>query len=132
MTSLPANVMEFIAKEGTVKALVTATEKGEPHAIVAGSINAIAPDTIIYAEIMSKKSAANLGKNKKAAFLFVNGLVSYTVNCTVKERVDKGPMLDGVNAKLAAMKLKAAAVWVFTVDSVFDQSASGTAGKKLA
>lgn len=124
--------MEFIAKEGTVKALVTASEKGEPHAIVAGSIVATAPDTIIYAEILSKKSATNLGKNKKAAFLFVNGKESFIVNCTAKERVDKGPMLDGMNAKLATMKLKAAAVWVFGVDAVFDQSASPNAGKKLA
>lgn len=132
MASIPTNVMEFISKPGVVKTLITATDKGVPHAIVAGSITATAPDTVIYGEILSKTSAKNLANNKKCAFLFVSGTESYAVNCTAKVRLDKGPELDAMNQKLAAMKLKAVALWVFSVDSVYDQSASPKAGTKLA
>lgn len=132
MVSIPANVLELLAKPETVKALITASDKGVPHAIVAGSIMSPAPDTMVYGEILSKTTAKNLSMNKKVEFLIVSGKESYGIHCTVKARLDHGPEVDAMNAKLAAIKLKAAAMWVFTVDSVYDQSASPKAGTKLA
>jgi hypothetical protein len=57
---------------------------------------------------------------------------SYIIECTAKARLDKGPEIDAMNKQLAAMKLQAAAVWVFKVDAVFEQGASPKAGTKLA
>jgi len=132
MVNIPNNVLELLAAPATTKILVTATKDAKPHAIVAGSIGAPAADTMIVGEILMKVTAKNLQENPKAAFLISSGLSSYIIECTAKARLDKGPELEAMNKQLAAMNLKAAAVWVFKVDGVFEQGASPKAGTKLA
>lgn len=130
--NVPENVLKLMKSPGTVKVLVTASKNAKPHAIVAGSINSPKPDTMIIGEVLMKVSAKNLSENPSASFLVSAGTEAYEINCTSKARLDKGPELDAMNAALAAVHLKATAVWVFGVDAVFDQSASPNAGKKLA
>lgn len=132
MAAIPANVLEKMNSPGTVKALVTVSDDGRPHAIVAGSIISPAPNTMVIGEILMKKSAENMKNNKKVSFLVSAGKEAYSIDCTVKARMDSGPQLDEMNKVLASMNLKAAAVWAFGVDAVYDQSAGPGAGKKMA
>jgi len=132
MANIPQNVLDLLGAQTTTKVLVTATKDAKPHAIVAGSIGSPAADTMIVGEILMKVTAKNLQENPKAAFLISSGLSSFIIECTAKARLDNGPELDGMNKQLAAMNLRAAAVWVFKVDAVFEQGASPKAGTKLA
>lgn len=132
MTAIPTNVIELIKKEGTVKALVTASKDGTPHAIVAGTISSPSPDMMAYGEILSKTSVKNLAENSKVAFLIVNGLVSYEIGCKVKAKLTSGPELDGLNKALEPMHLHAHALWLFDVQNVYEQGANPNAGKKIA
>ncbi|MDR2866840.1 MAG: hypothetical protein LBV13_05525 [Methanomassiliicoccaceae archaeon] len=132
MVTIPDNVMAAFNDPKAVKVLTTVCPSGYPHSIVCGSLRAVSPDMLIVGEILMKSSSSNMKKNDKAAILVVTGLTSFVVNVKAKERVSKGPMLDGMNEALAAMKLKANAVWVFEPTSVYDQSANPAAGKKIA
>jgi len=132
MVNIPTNVIELMNKEGTVKALVTSSKKGMPHAIIAGTIMSPAPNTMVIGEVLMKVSSKNLKENEEAAFLITSGTEAYEINCKVKARLDKGPELDGMNKVLETMHMHAAAIWIFTVEAVFDQSASPKAGTKLA
>jgi len=132
MVAIPANVMALLNAHDSVKVFVTADTAGQPHAIVAGSIAAPTPDTVIIGEVLMKRSAKNIEANKKAAFLVVKGLEAFEINVIPKARLDKGPEVDAMNQALAAMHLHANAVWVFSVVSVSDQGANPKAGTKLA
>jgi len=132
MVKLPQNVSALFNDPAAIKVLSSIDADGRPHSIVCGSIRAVAPNVMIVAEILMRSTAANLKRNGKVALLATVGTTSYLVNAKVKERVSAGPMLDEMNKALAAMKLKASAVWVFMPTAVYDQSANPKAGAKLA
>lgn len=132
MVDIPAEILEKIGAQGTVKTLVTAGADGQPHAIVCGSIVAPAPNKIVVGEVLMKRASANLKANPKAAFLFTAGMESYEVIVGNPVRVAEGPMLDQMNEKLAAMHLKAAALWCFDVEAVYNEGANPNAGTKIA
>jgi len=132
MVKLPEKVVAAFNDPAAIKVLTSIDADGRPHSIVCGSIRAVAPNVLIVAEILMKSTAANIKRNDKAALLVVIGTTSYLVNAKVKQRVAEGPMLDEMNKALAAMKLKASAVWVFTPTAAYDQSANPKAGAKLA
>lgn len=132
MTNIPNNVLEMMKAQTTTKALVTASKSGKPHAIVAGSIGAPTADTMIVGEILMKVSAKNLAENPSAAFLISSGKDAFEIQCTARARLDSGPEIEAMNKELEAIGLKAAAVWVFKVDAVYDQGATPNAGTKVA
>jgi len=132
MVKLPEKVVALFNDQGAVKVLTSIDADGRPHAIVCGSIRAVAPNVLIVGEILMKSTSANLKRNDKAAILATVGTTSYLVNVKAKQRVSSGPMLDEMNKALAAMKLRASAVWVFMPTAVYDQSANPKAGAKLA
>jgi hypothetical protein len=132
MVNIPENVLAAFNDPNAVKVLTSVASNGKPHSIVCGSIRAVAANKLIVGEILMRTTASNLKKNDKAAILVLAGKSSYLVNVKVRQRVSEGPMLDGMNQALAAMNLKASAVWVFQPVSVTDQSASPNAGAKMA
>jgi len=132
VVNIPENVLKFISDKDVTKIMVTASKDAAPHAIVAGSIGAASSDTLIIGEILMKRASKNLKENSKASFLFVKGLEAYSVDVKVCKRLDCGAELDAMNAALAAMNLKASAVWTMSVEAVYDQSANPNAGKKIA
>ena len=132
MVKIPENVLAALADPKAVKVLTSVNAKGQPHSIVCGSINAPAPNKLIVAEILMKTTSANLKKNDRASILVLVGMASYQINVKVKARITEGPLFDGMNKHLAAMKLRASAVWTFMPTAVFDQSANPNAGTKLA
>lgn len=132
MTDIPANVIEKMGAEGTVKTLVTASADGQPHAIVCGSIISPEPSKMIVGEILMHKSAQNLAENPKAAFMIAAGMEAWEIDVKNPVRIAEGPALDQMNAQLEAIHLHANALWMFDVDAVYDQGANPNAGKKIA
>ena len=130
MTEIPENVLAKF-KDST-KVLVTASAKGQPHAIVCGSIMAPSADKVIVGEILMKRAAENLKNNPRAAILLAAGQDSYEIALRNPVRLDVGDMLAKMNENLAKVHLKANALWAFDVCAVFDESAGPNAGKKLA
>ena len=132
MANIPNNVLELLKARTTTKVLVTSSKDARPHAIVAGSIASPTADSMVVGEVLMKVSAKNLSENPKAAFLITSGKDAFEIEVTAKARLDKGPEVEAMNKELAAIGLKASAVWVFKVEAVFDQGASPKAGTKLA
>lgn len=121
-----------MGEQTTVKALVTSDASGQPHAIVCGSIIAPSPDKVIVGEVLMRKSSKNLQANKKGAILVSAGMSAYEIVLENPVRVTEGPALDQMNENLAAVHLKAGALWIFDVAAVYDQGANPNAGTKLA
>ena len=132
MVTIPDNVIAAFNDEKAIKVLTSVCPSGFPHSIVCGSIRVMSPDTLIVGEILMKATSNNLKKNDKATILVASGLNSYIVNVKAKQRVTEGPIYDGMNKALEAIKMKANAVWVFEPISVYNQSANPAAGSKIA
>lgn len=124
--------MALINNPQNVKLLVTASADGQPHAIVCGSIVAVAADKLVVGEVLMKKSSANLQANSKAAIGVVAGMEAYEVILANPVRITEGPALDQMNENLAAIKLHAGALWMFDVAEVYNESAGPAAGSKIA
>jgi hypothetical protein len=87
---------------------------------------------MLVGEVLMKVSTKNLSENQSAAFLISSGKDAFEIECTATARLDAGPELEAMNGALAAIGLKASAVWIFKVEAVYDQGASPNAGTKLA
>ncbi len=120
----------FQDKEST-KIVSTVSKDGEVHSIVAGSIMVVDDDTMAVAEVFMNTTSTNLAFNDKAALLAVKGMESYLVNATVQKRHTDGALYDTIAEKFAAMKMQIRAVWTFTVDKIYDESAGPNGGKQI-
>lgn len=132
MAAIPANVIEKMNQPTAVKVLVTADKSGQPHAIVCGSIISPEPSKMVVGEILMHKSAENLKANPKAAFMVSAGMEAWEIDVSNPVRIAEGPALEQMNEQLAAIHLKANALWMFDVEAVYDQGANPNAGKKIA
>ncbi|MCQ2078735.1 MAG: hypothetical protein MJZ38_01570 [archaeon] len=132
MVAIPENVMAAIKDQASVKSLTTICAGNRPHSIVAGTIMALGPETMVIGEVLMKRTSNNLKQNPKAAFLITKGMESYEIQVTAKDRLTSGAIVDQMNAILEPMHMHAGAVWTFDVVSVYDESAGPNAGKKLA
>lgn len=132
MVAIPEKVMNLINDQGSVKALTTVCAGNRPHSIVAGTIMAVGPETMVIGEVLMKRTSANLKANPKACFNITKGTESYEIQVTAKDRLTSGAIYDKMNSILAGMNMHAGAVWTFDVVSVYDESAGPTAGQKMA
>ncbi len=125
------NVSKLFQDQESTKVVSTVSKEGEVHSIVAGSVMVIDENTMAVAEVMMNTTAANLECNGKVSLLAVKGTESYLVNGTVQKRNTDGPLFDAIAEKFAAMNMKIRAVWTFTVDKIYDESAGPNAGKQI-
>ena len=132
MVDIPAEVMDIMNAQGTVKALVTANKAGQPHAIVCGTIACPAPGKMVVGEVLMKRSAEYMAENGKAAFMIAAGPKAYEIQVENPVRYDNGEALAAMNEGLAAVNLHAKALWMFDVVAVYDEGAGPNAGTKIA
>ena len=129
---MPAVVKDMFSRPDTTKVLVTANADGQPHGIVCGSIFVIDDNTLAVGEVLMKTTIANMTANGKIALEAISGPTAYEVRGKVLGRQESGPILDNLNINLAKVNLQAKAVWLFSADEVYDESAGPNAGKKIA
>ncbi|MBR4226568.1 MAG: pyridoxamine 5'-phosphate oxidase family protein [Candidatus Methanomethylophilaceae archaeon] len=133
MVAIPANVKALFSDKEACKVIATACSNGKPHVIPAGTIGVADDSTMMICQIFLDVTAKNLEKNPKAAFGVVKGMESYTVNTELKAKVTEGPLFDQMSKAIQeALHLPVKSVMLFDVKSVYNQSASMEAGKKIA
>ncbi len=132
MVKIPKEVSDLFNEDGTVKILVTADKRGQPHAIVCGSIGIIGDDVLSVGEVFMKRSSEYMNQNKKTAILVTNGPKAYEIQTTVMGREDSGADFENLNKALAAVNLKAKAIWKFKAVAVYDEGAGPNCGTKIA
>ncbi len=124
-------VTKLFQDKEAVKVISTVSADGEVHSIVAGSIMVVDDNTMAVAEVFMNTTSANLTANNKVALLAVKGMESYLVNGTVQLRHTSGPLFDNLAEVFAGMGMQIKAVWTFTVDKIYDESAGPNGGKQL-
>lgn len=125
------NVSKLFQDKESVKVVSTVSKDGEIHSIVAGSVMVLDDNTMAVAEVFMNTTSANLNDNNKVALLAVKGMESYLVNGTVQKRHTDGQLFDTLAEKFAAMNVPIKAVWTFTVDKIYDESAGPNGGKQI-
>ena len=131
MVELLPSVIDMVRRPETSKIMATVDPDGTPHAIVCGSLMVPDPLTIAVGKVWMKRTEDNLLNGSKAEFLVWYGKTAYSIPCTARERIDAGPILDRFKEVLSAKNMVPDAVWVFDVQSVFDESATSRAGTQI-
>ena len=134
MSKIPQEIQEFI--KGKMAWVATASADGIPNATPKGSVRVIDDEHLVFADLFSLKTRANLKENSKAAVTVVDekSYKGYQLKGSA-ELLTAGPIFDQVAEELkkAPMKLPPVNYVVkITVDSIFDQSVGPDAGKKIA
>jgi predicted pyridoxine 5'-phosphate oxidase superfamily flavin-nucleotide-binding protein len=134
MARIPKEIQEFlIGKNAWVS---TASADGVPNATPKGSVRVIDDEHIVYAELFSQKTRANLQENPKVAVTVVDfeSFQGYQIKGTA-EMFSEGPLFDQMAEGLKAVDLPLPPLQyavMITVDSVYDQSGGPNAGKQVA
>ena len=134
MSKIPQEIQEFI--KGKMAWVATASADGIPNATPKGSVRVIDDEHLVFADLFSLKTRANLKENPKVAVTVVDEkrYKGYQLKGSA-ELLTAGPIFDQVAEELkkAPMKLPPVNYVVkITVDSIFDQSVGPDAGKKIA
>ena len=134
MTKIPQEIQEFI--KGKMGWVATASADGIPNATPKGSVRVIDDQHIVFADLFSLKTRANLKENPKVAVTVVDekSYKGYQLKGSAELLTDD-PIFDQVAEELkkAPMKLPPVKYVVkITVDSIFDQSVGPNAGRKIA
>ncbi len=124
-------VSNLFKDKESIKVVSSVSATGEVHSIVAGSVMVVDDNTLGVAEVFMNTTSANLQANDKVALLAVKGMESYLVNGTVEKRHTDGGLYDAMAETFAAMNMQIKAVWTFSVDKIFDESAGPNGGKQL-
>jgi len=134
MTRIPNEVQEFLS--GKTAWVATASLDGMPNATPKGSVRVADDEHVVFADLFSRKTRANLQANPQVSITVVDEATAsgYQIKGT-SEMLESGPLFDGM-----AEKLKAAAqefpplqyVVYITVESIYDQSVGPKAGERIA
>ncbi len=125
------NVSKLFQDPACVKVVSTVSKDGEVHSIVAGSVMVVDDNTMAVAEVFMNTTSANLAENNKVALLAVKGTESYLINGRVQARLTETGLFEAVAAKFAEMNMQIRAMWTFTVDKIYDESAGPNGGKQI-
>ncbi len=124
MTEMPPKVMEMInANPVLPKVLCTCDAEGNLNAVPKGTLYALDPETIVFADIWGYKTNQNLEVNKKVAvtvFSIQMLPVGYQVKGTFQGFETEGEIFDRYAKQVKEqMNMDIMAVGVIKVDSVY-------------
>jgi len=132
MITVPEPVAKMIKHPDTHKVLCTVTPDGKPHAIVCASLSMLGEDTILVAEVYMHKTCENLKNNPNVEILVWQGRYGYSLKAVTTGRVVEGPSFNKMVKVMERFNLAPVAVWEFKVLEIYDESATTTAGEKVA
>jgi len=131
---ISAELQEFIkGKQGWV---ATAARDGTPNVSIKGSLRVLDDEHLLFADIFSLKTRANLKDNPRVAIMVYDPEThrGYAFKGRA-EQLESGPVFDQtVEFIKKAMPQLPTAKYVVrvTIDSIWDQSAGPGGGKQLA
>lgn len=134
MTRIPKDVQDFI--EGKTAWVATATADGIPNATPKGSIKVLDDEHVVFADLFSLKTRANLMENPKVAVIAVDEATykGYQIK-GIAEVLDCGPLFDRMVEELKKVPKqfpKLSYAVRIKVESVYDQSVGPNAGIQIA
>ncbi len=125
------NVSKLFMDKESVKVVSTVSKEGEIHSIVAGSVMVVDDNTMAVAEVFMNTTSGNLAVNNTVSLLAVKGMESYLVVGKVQKRNTDGALYDTLSETFAKMNMQIKAVWTFSVDKIYDESAGPNGGKQI-
>lgn len=131
---IPADVQEFLkGKQGWV---ATAAKDGTPNVSIKGSVRLLDDEHLVFADIFSLKTRANLSENPKVAIMVYDEQARRGIALKgTTELLASGPLYDqtveGIRKVMPQLPAPKYVVKV-TVDAIFDQSVGPNGGKRLA
>jgi predicted pyridoxine 5'-phosphate oxidase superfamily flavin-nucleotide-binding protein len=134
MVSIPKYVQEFLP--GKLAWVATVSQNGEPNVTPKGSLKLLDENHVLFADLFSLKTRANLLENDKIAITVVDPATAkgYQLKGTA-ELADSGPLFEATTKQISDLN-KALPnphyVVKITVESVFDQSVGPQAGRQIA
>ncbi len=134
MVSIPKYVQDFLP--GKLAWVATVSQNGEPNVTPKGSLKLLDENHVLFADLFSLKTRANLLKNNKIAITVVDPTTAkgYQLKGTA-ELADSGSLFETTTKLIGEMNKGLPAphyVVKITVESVFDQSVGPQAGKQIA
>ena len=134
MVSIPKYVQDFLP--GKLAWVATVSQNGEPNVTPKGSLSSLDENHVLFADLFSLKTRANLLKNNKIAITVVDPTTAkgYQLKGTA-ELADSGSLFETTTKLIGEMNKGLPAphyVVKITVESVFDQSVGPQAGKQIA
>ncbi len=131
---IPQEVQQFLT--GKLGWVSTASAAGVPNAVPKGSVRVLDDTHIMFADLFSLKTRANLRENPHVAVTVIDmeTFAGYQLKGTA-ELVDSGPIFERMKEELkkAPRPLPPPVyVVVIAVDEIFDQSLGPNAGKRIA
>jgi hypothetical protein len=132
MVAIPDPIAKMLKSFDSHKVLTTVSPDGMPHAIVCGSLSMAREDTILVAEVFMQRTCENLKHNPNVEILVWQGKNGYSLKAKALGRILQGEEFDKMYAAMEKFNLTTVAVWEFQVTEIWDESASPSAGERVA
>ncbi len=134
MTQIPKHVQDFF--EGKLAWVATSTLDGVPNTTPKGSVRIVGDEHVIFADLYSRKTRANLEVNSQVAITAVDTetVEGYQLKGSA-QLLDSGPLYQAMAEGLKdGPKERPPLKYVVfvTVEAVYDQSVGPDAGKQIA
>ncbi len=132
--SIPQNIQDFL--KGKLGWVSTASATGVPNAVPKGSVRVLDDTHIMFADLFSLKTRANLKENPNVAVTVIDleSTQGYQIKGTA-QLLESGPIFERMKEELkkAPRPLPPPVyVVVITVNAIFDQSLGPNAGQRIA
>jgi predicted pyridoxine 5'-phosphate oxidase superfamily flavin-nucleotide-binding protein len=133
MAKIPKEVREFF--EGKTAWVATASHDGVPNTTPKGTVRVIDDEHVVFADLFSVKTRANLKENPWVAVTAIdaNSYQGYQIKGK-SQMFTEGPLFDEMKAALAKAPTPMPPlnyVVLITVDSIYDQSVGPKAGQQI-
>jgi uncharacterized protein len=133
MVSIPQNIQDFL--KGKLGWVSTASSAGIPNAVPKGSVRVLDDTHIMFADLFSLKTRANLKENPHVAVTVIDleTNTGYQLKGTA-ELIDSGPVFERMREELKkAPRPLPPPVYVvkIAVTEIYDQSVGPNAGKRI-
>jgi len=118
MAKLTEEAKKIIGERGPAL-IATASKEGKPNISVKGSFRVLDDEHVVFADIASPRTMANLRENSQLAAIVFDPATRKGCRIWGKaEIVDSGDLFDSMSAEFAAMKMKVKHVVKVAVEEV--------------
>ena len=116
---MPEDVKKAVAECGPAL-IATADKNGKPNVSAKGSLKVLDDENLVFADVRSPRTIANLKENPQIAIICLNSATHK--GCRIWGRTQiftSGPLYDQVTSELAARKVKPNNVVKIAVEEAF-------------
>ncbi len=128
-----SQIQTILMDPNAVKILSTIKADGTVHSIYAGSVSPLDNDNLFVAELIMQQTTTNWESNKNFSLLVTKGMEgTYQIKGKALQRLTEGELIDMVRPKMKEAGFDTQAVWILSVEEIYDNSANPeTCGKRL-